>query len=207
VRLEKGIYRTVVISILGLLIFLARVNSAQAQHGDWLLGTAGAIAGAQREKHLSREEFARMHGAHPDALAKVREFAREYNLTIDKELPSERSVVLSGTVAAMSTAFGNVELHRYDSARGPYRGRTGEILVPDDLAPHIEAVTGLDNRPVARPHFRWSRSTRGSSRARAANDGSFTTPQVAQLYDFPTGLNGSGQCIGICELGDSIGVV
>jgi hypothetical protein len=48
VRLEKGIYRTVVISILVLLMFLARVNSAQAQHGDWLLGTAGAIAGAQQ---------------------------------------------------------------------------------------------------------------------------------------------------------------
>jgi hypothetical protein len=48
VRLEKGIYRTVVISILGLLIFLARVNSAQAQRADWLLVTAGAIAGAQQ---------------------------------------------------------------------------------------------------------------------------------------------------------------
>jgi kumamolisin len=154
----------------------------------------------RREKHLSREEFARMHGAHPDALAKVRDFARENNLTIDKELPAERSVMLSGTVAAMSAAFGNIQLHRYDSARGHYRGRTGEISVPDDLAPHIEAVTGLDNRPVARPHFRWTR-TRGSIRARATNDGSFTAPQVAQLYDFPTGLNGSGQCIGIIELG------
>jgi len=160
----------------------------------------------RRGKHLSREEFARMHGAHPDALAKVREFAREYNLTIDKESPAERRVVLSGTVAAMSTAFGNIQLDRYDSSRGPYRGRTGEILIPDDLAPHIEAVTGLDNRPVARPHFRWSRSTRGSIRPRAANDGSFTALQVAQLYDFPTNVNGSSQCIGIIELGGGYNV-
>jgi kumamolisin len=30
---------------------------------------------------------------------------------------------------------------------------------------------------------------------------SFTPPQLAQLYDFPTGVDGSGQCIGIVELG------
>jgi kumamolisin len=101
----------------------------------------------------------------------------------------------------MSAAFGNIELHRYDSPRGTYRGRTGEIMLPDDLASHIEAVTGLDNRPVARPHFRWSRKTRGSITSRAATDGSFTALQVAGLYDFPTNLNGSGQCIGIIELG------
>ena len=29
----------------------------------------------------------------------------------------------------------------------------------------------------------------------------FTPLQVAQLYDFPTGLDGSGQCIAIIELG------
>ena len=34
--------------LLGLLILLARVTPARAQHGDWLLGTGGALAGAQQ---------------------------------------------------------------------------------------------------------------------------------------------------------------
>jgi kumamolisin len=152
----------------------------------------------KRQTHPGREEFAKKHGTHPDALAKVREFAREHGLTIDKEYPAERRVVLSGTAAAMSAAFG-VTLDRYDAARGTYRGRTGDITLPEDLAPHVQAVTGLDNRPSARPHFRWSE--RRGFRPRDQNDGSFTAVQVAQLYDFPTNLDGTGQCIGIIELG------
>jgi hypothetical protein len=34
--------------MLGLLMLLARANPARAQHGDWLLGTGGALAGAQQ---------------------------------------------------------------------------------------------------------------------------------------------------------------
>jgi kumamolisin len=175
--------------------------------GEFRAAVQQAIAHPmQRLKHLNREEFARIHGADPAGLAKVREFAREHKLTVEKELPAERRVVLKGTVAAMSAAFGNVELSRYDYPQGTYRGRTGEIMLPDDLASYIEAVTGLDNRPVARPHFRWSRNGRGSVMPRAATDGSFTALQVAQLYDFPTNLNGSGQCIGIIELGGGFNV-
>lgn len=32
-------------------------------------------------------------------------------------------------------------------------------------------------------------------------DSSFTPPELAKLYNFPTGLDGSGQCIAIIELG------
>ena len=46
-------------------------------------------------------------------------------------------------------------------------------------------------------------STEGSGAVspRAAASTSFTPPQLAKLYDFPTGLDGSGQCIAIVELG------
>jgi kumamolisin len=37
-------------------------------------------------------------------------------------------------------------------------------------------------------------------RARSVQN-SFTPPQIAQLYDFPTGVTGSGQCIALIELG------
>jgi kumamolisin len=183
---------------LSVTIHLHRGSEAKEFHS--LLQRAAAHP-MRREKHLSRQEFARMHAAHPTALVKVREFAREHDLTIESEHPAERRVVLSSTVAAMSAAFGNVKLDRYDSSRGIYRGRTGEITLPDDLAPYVEAVTGLDNRPVARPHFRRSRTSRSGIRPHAEGGSSFTATQVSQLYDFPDTLDGSGQCIGIIELG------
>jgi len=56
-------------------------------------------------------------------------------------------------------------------------------------------VFGLDERPQARAHFRWA------ARPAAAGAASFTPPQVASAYDFPTGVDGTGQTIALIELG------
>jgi kumamolisin len=96
----------------------------------------------------------------------------------------------------MGDAFG-VELQRYDSPQGSYRGRTGPVHVPSALADIVTGVLGLDDRPQARPLLR---KREGEFRPANAPDGSFTPPEVAQLYAFP-GVNGQGQTIGIIELG------
>jgi kumamolisin len=104
--------------------------------------------------------------------------------------------MLSGTVADFQQAFG-VALQTYAYPGGTYRGRVGAVHVPTALAPLIEGVFGLDNRPVARRHFRIARGApRASDGARAFNPG-----DVAKLYNFPTGVDGSGQTVGIIELG------
>src|SRR5581483_1135363 len=53
-------------------------------------------------------------------------------------------------------------------------------------------VLGLDNRPVAKPHLRIHA---------ALPPGALTPPQVAKLYNFPSGVTGAGQTIGIIERG------
>ena len=60
-------------------------------------------------------------------------------------------------------------------------------------------VHGLDNRPVAQPHFRRRAAKKGAT-VRAGQGGSFSVEQIAQLYDFPGGETGAGQCIAIIEL-------
>jgi len=148
---------------------------------------------------LSREEYEQSHGADPSSIAQVEAFARDNDLTVVEKSPARRTVVLSGTVAAMSKAFG-VELRQYEHpTAGKYRGRTGPVQIPEDLRDHVEAVLGLDNRPQAQPHFR-KRRPRAGAQPRAAN-GSFTPPQVASLYKFPTDADGTGECIAIIELG------
>jgi kumamolisin len=72
--------------------------------------------------------------------------------------------------------------------------------VPEDLASIIEAVLGLDNRPQARPHVRFSKQKEGTASPLAGGT-SYTPVQIAHLYNFPQGATGGGQCIAIIELG------
>ena len=147
---------------------------------------------------LSRKEFEQRHGADRESLAKVEAFAREHKLTVKEKSAARRTVILSGTVAAMNEAF-EVQLKTYEHPTGKYRGRTGAVHLPSDLQAVVEGVFGLDNRPQATPHFR-RRQGRGGVRA-AAVSLSYTPLQVAAFYDYPAGVDGTGECIALIELG------
>jgi kumamolisin len=151
-------------------------------------------------KTLNHSEFAKNYGAEPGQVDKIRQFAREFNLHLldrgDELL--RRTVTLAGTAAAMEKAFG-VELNEFEHEDGSYRGHTGAIHMPEEYASLVAGVFGLDNRPVAQPHIRY-RGTHRSVGARASNV-SYTPTQVAKLYGFPKDATGSGQTIGLIELG------
>lgn len=155
-------------------------------------------------RYLTHEEFAAQHGADPDDLAKVAAFAHDQGLTIVESSIPKRSVKLSGTVEALGTAFG-VKMARYEAKKIRYRGRTGSVYVPLELAEIVESVMGFDNRPVARPHNRRRQAAVGTKQAiaaRNASDGSLRATDVAKLYGFPNNLDGTGQCIALIELND-----
>ncbi|MGA8143499.1 MAG: S53 family peptidase [Candidatus Acidiferrales bacterium] len=152
----------------------------------------------RERKYLTREEFAAAHGAAAADIEKIRAFAAAYHLQMVSEDRATRIVKLAGTVEAFNVAFG-VTLRSYDHSAGSFRCRTGALTIPADLDGIIEGVFGLDNRPQAKTHFRL-RKKNPSVRARAT-DVSFSPLQVAQAYSFPSGENGSGQCIAVIELG------
>jgi len=147
---------------------------------------------------LSRKDFEQRHGADADSIARVEAFAREHKLIVKEKSAARRTIILSGTVAAMNGAFG-VQLKTYEHPSGKYRGRTGAVQLPAELQDVVEGVFGLDNRPQAKPHFR-RRQGRGGVRAAAVNL-SYTPLQVAAFYDYPTDVDGSGECIALIELG------
>jgi kumamolisin len=149
----------------------------------------GYIMGQQEP--LSREEYAARYSARADDLAKVAQFAHEHHLTVVESNAVRRVVVLSGTADAVSAAFG-VQLQKYEYQGVTYRGRTGDILIPAELASIVTGVFGIDNRPQAHAHIQFKA---------AAAKISYTPLQLAQLYNFPTGGDGSGQSIAIIELG------
>jgi kumamolisin len=142
---------------------------------------------------LSRENFAEQHGADPRAIERLREFAAEYRLTVRDVSVARRTAKLEGTVADMGRAFDVERFDRYQHGGKHYRARTGAIHLPKDLAESVEAVLGLDDRPQARAHFR--------VRSASSQGVSYSPRQVAGLYQFPLDQDGTGQTIGILELG------
>jgi kumamolisin len=159
-------------------------------------------------RQLSRDEYAANYGAAPKDFDAVRAFAKASGLEIDDKKSSllRRRVELRGTISAFNQAFG-VELNDYEPNGEKQRGArfhaiVGSVTVPEELAGCIEAVLGLDNRPIATSKLRLRRK---SSPAANQDAGTFIPPQVAQVYSFPTApagaSAGAGQTIGIIELG------
>jgi kumamolisin len=150
----------------------------------------------RERRYLSRREFAARHGADRKDLAAIDEFATSHGLHVRQASAARRSVVLVGPAARMEAAF-STRLSHYRSPHGDYRGRSGHLHVPAEVEPAIEAVLGLDDRPQAAsacrpvPH----------DRVEQARQTSFTPPRIAELYDFPRCLDGTGQRIAVIELG------
>ena len=150
------------------------------------------------EAPISHEEYEKSYGATPEDIAKVEAFAKAHGLTVVEASSSRRSVILSGTVENFNKAF-TVKLERHEHASQTYRGRTGKISVPDDLSDVVQGVFGLDDRPFAKPHVVYRRINQPT--AHATTTPTFEVPQINELYNFPAGLDGTGQTIGIIELG------
>jgi kumamolisin len=155
---------------------------------------------------VTRAEYTRKYAADSADLKQIHAFAKEFGLTVEKDTPKpeRRTVLLTGSVAAMQKAFG-VELKHTTVDGATYRVRQGGIHLPASLSKIVVAVLGLDNRPQAQPHFRVAKASPREPgkepEAVASANASYTPVQVGQLYQFPAGATAAGQTIGIIELG------
>jgi kumamolisin len=148
----------------------------------------------QDRTYLTRQEFEQQFGATPQDIQTVSNFATAYSLTVVESIPAERLVVLSGTSGQLNVAF-HVELMNYNSPQGSYYSYSGPVQIPDYLSGIVLGVLGLDDRRQA------TRYPMPQAASTAPPAPSYTPPQLADLYDFPAGLDGTGQCVAIIELG------
>jgi kumamolisin len=162
--------------------------------------------------YMSEAEFNSTFGANPDDLAKIAAWAKTSNLKVVESDAASRRVLVDGTIADISKAFG-VQLNEYEHPEtGRFRGREGQIHIPADLLGIVEGVFGLDTRVVGRPRLRKGNveavdfatlATKARARGRASTSpanpfpGSFFPTDVAQLYNYPDAFTGAGQNIAI----------
>ena len=164
---------------------------------------------------ISPAQLGEQYGADPADAQVVAEVLADYGLTVTAYQLESRRLKVSGTIAALTSAFGTTlssvtSPHPDGSGNVQHRYRTGALSVPSRLAGIVTAVVGLDNRPQARAQFRRGPAARhpvsgdpvvGDPNAAAAQDQSLTAPQVASFYQFPDNTDGSGQTVAIIELG------
>jgi kumamolisin len=163
---------------------------------------------------VSNTQLREQYGAAEADVQLVTQVLGEFGLTVTEAHLASRRLTVSGTIAAMQSAFGTTltavtSPHPDGSGHVTHRYRTGSLSVPAQLSGIITAVLGLDDRPQARPHFR--RAPAAGARAAAdpedgtadaaAKGGPLTAPQVASFYQFPAGTDGTGQTVAIIELG------
>ena len=152
---------------------------------------------AERQ-YMSHAEYEKAFGADDATVQKIEQFARDHNLAVSRIDRARNAVFLTGNVRDMNLAF-QTHLECYEQPDGvTYRGRTGSLHVPEDMADKILSINGLDERPVATPKKRLRRPAATSNAAQTIE---YQPQQIASLYSFPTDVNGSGECIGIVELG------
>ena len=131
-----------------------------------------------------------------EPMRRIEAFAKGHGLTVVEQDAGRRLVKVEGRLQDLEAAF-ETKLHLFKQAGGTFRGRTGNLTAPGDVAGLVEAVLGLDSRPAATPK---------SVRIRAAAASQPHLPNaVAALYGFPaTAGEGKGECIAIIELGGGV---
>ena len=125
----------------------------------------------------------------------MRSFAGEYGLDVAEVDAGRRAVTLRGTVDAM--------------ARGVWRAGVAVVRAPDRRSvPRAPGTTDDPARARRRDHRRVrdrrasaSASPTSAPRSQRPTRPSYTPLQVAAAYNFPTGVTGAGETVGIIELG------
>jgi kumamolisin len=182
---------------------------------------------AERE-YLTHEQLAEQHGASKEDLDKVEAFAQQHDLFVVHRSAAARTIQLRGKLSDLRAAY-HADVGMYHHSTGTYRGRQGEIAVPQELQSIITGVFGFDTRPKHRAAASGRRSPQSrrkasgpsgaNHKAASGKDGGravaasgsggqngVASTEFASRYNFPTQFNGTkldgtGQTIAIIELG------
>ena len=100
---------------------------------------------------VDRQRFIVNHGADPKDIDQVVAFAKANGLDVVETNVAARSVVVRGTAAKLNKAFA-VKLNDYQGTLRKYHSHTGPAKLPGELTTIVEAVIGLQDRPIHRGH-------------------------------------------------------
>ncbi|MBU6455272.1 MAG: S53 family peptidase [Cyanobacteria bacterium REEB67] len=202
---------------------------AQTKGSPLLMDRYIARIASGKAAPLTDAQITDKFGANPDSVKAIQKFADDHGLKVVEHNPASGRMQLSGTTEQMMKAF-EVKLQEYKHDNGlSFRGRTGTLTVPTELAPNIKAVLGLDNRPQFKTNYvKGDPSSMLEAPAAAAGQpsgavgsvepresGSAPAPkaggaraleveEVFKAYNADTKLDGKGMTTGFLSLGGTL---
>jgi kumamolisin len=144
-------------------------------------------------KAVGRTKFAELYGAKLEDVHKVRRVLRGFGLHVTGRGFAGRSLRVRGAAAAIEAAFQPDMAIYHAPDQGEYRGRSGTIKLPAELAGLVTGAFGLDQRRMVRK--------RHGRRAAAAAGVPLTPDDLEKRYNFPAN-DAAGQGIAIAEFSD-----
>jgi kumamolisin len=152
---------------------------------------------------LDHDAFVYQFGAVEDEIKLVEDWAKTNNLTIFESHTGMAVVKVQGTAEQYNSLFG-ITLNTVTEGSAVYYYPDGEIVVPNEINDVVQAVLGLDTRPVFKHNAILDTTTPPDLGPNAI---SAPTPvDLALAYKFaraPGGdlVQGKGVCIAIVEFG------
>lgn len=149
-----------------------------------------------QRRYVARKELREATAADPADVARLRAYLARHKVEAVESV--WRSVVVRGTLSALSSAFGaTLELY-VDAEKRPFRQRSGTMSLPADVAEIARGVFGFNEWP--RAHSLHPSAALKSGTGMPPHPGLLATA-VARDYAFPPGTDGSGQTIAILQFG------
>jgi kumamolisin len=134
--------------------------------------------------------YEKKFGASQESLDAVQTFAKQHNLSVAESDLRSGKVLLTGRTGDFQNAF-SVDLMSYASDDGVHIGHTAAVSLPKELAPHVRAVLGTDERAIATPSFRVQ--TVDSPGDGFVKQGGYLAVDIAKAQNFPLRTGGEGQ--------------
>jgi kumamolisin len=150
----------------------------------------------------------------------VHKFAADHGLTVADQTKASGRIILEGSAEQMQNAFG-VNLQRFEQNGVNFRGRTGTLSVPAEVAPQIKGVLGLDNRPQFHTNyvklselppevqtdfqsFVANDAADAAARPKASGARSLNAQEVFKAYNADPRFDGEGMTTGFLSLGGTM---
>lgn len=151
------------------------------------------MAAIRRTKpaHITHAELQSRYGPAAASVRMVEKFAESFKLRVVETAADRRSIRLAGRAADVSRAF-NTNFEEFELERHKFFAPARPFQIPANWNGLVEAVLGTHSSPHSWP--------RRHSSIREKKP-TATLADLARAYEFPPDFNGTGQTIGLIELG------
>ena len=155
--------------------------------------------------YATTAEIGERFGISDDALDRVHVWLMSVGLEVVESFPQRTTLRVVGPARVVNRVFGVKLVDRIDPAsRQRYHAPGGDAVVPLPVADAVEAIAGLNTRPVIRPapHV----VPLGTSASNCQRDpGCFTPERLARAFDITAlhdrGLEGEGEYVAVIMSG------